>query len=882
MRFIFTALLLLITFGSGDVASAETPEELTKQCQKGSAKACDNLGNLYNDGTGVMKDYFKAVEFYRKACEGQQAGGCANLGWMYEKGRGVTQDAVKAVALYRKACDAQNARGCNNLGLMYANGAGVTQDAVTAVELYRKACDGQYARACFNLGWVYYSPNEEKTGVPRDGLKAMEFFGKACDGQHAEGCFYLGKVYTDGWNVPKGTVDSVKAMEFYRKGCDGKDEKACWALGLQETLILEAQQCQKGNAEICELLGFRYAYAKGVMPDDAKAAEFYLKACEQEAVRCVILGEQYGPGDEPRMIPHDDAKAAEFYRKACDAQQAAGCSNLGIMYHNGTGVRQDAVKAVELYRKACDGQEARGCFNLGVAYANGTGVRQDAVKAVELYRKTCDGQQAAGCSNLGIMYHNGTGVRQDAVKAVELYRKACDAQEAIGCSNLGMMYELGTGVRRSVDAARKFYDKGCKLGAKEGCTLYTNLLAQGKMPRATPPLPVPSQHAEGALDNDRKKLAEERNALANDRQQLEQERRRQEVAKASSPLSLHATATQPDANGDFVITVQTSVDTASLKIDGEEQGGNRDGTYVIHRVARVGEQNVYTISARDVYGNTDTKTVTIARPAADSSPSIPRLNPANVRVQRSQDDVAIIIGIENYKRVAKADFANADAKDFYTYASRALGIRAENIKLLVDDGADVPEILAAFQNWLPLKVNKGKTNVFVFYSGHGYPSQDGKDQYFLPFNVDKQYLDRTSIKQKELIAALVAAAPKSVTMFIDACYSGQTRSGELLLASARPFVLKMDAIAYPANFTVISASSQDQISSSSPELKHGIFSFYLMKGLEGPADGNQDGTITAGEMQAYLSDTVARQAMGMNRQQQTQLVGDAARVLVGR
>ena len=55
-----------------------------------------------------------------------------------------------------------------------------------------------------------------------------------------------------------------------------------------------------------------------------------------------------------------------------------------------------------------------------------------------------------------------------------------------------------------------------------------------------------------------------------------------------------------------------------------------------------------------------------------------------------------------------------------------------------------------------------------------------------------------------------------------------------------------------------------------------------MKGMEGYADGNKDGKITAGEMQEYLSNKVSRQAMSMSRKHDTQLVGDANRVLMVR
>jgi uncharacterized caspase-like protein len=119
-------------------------------------------------------------------------------------------------------------------------------------------------------------------------------------------------------------------------------------------------------------------------------------------------------------------------------------------------------------------------------------------------------------------------------------------------------------------------------------------------------------------------------------------------------------------------------------------------------------------------------------------------------------------------------------------------------------------------------------------------------------------------------------------MFIDSCYSYLSRTGETLWVSARPISLKCKEIGFPPEFTVISASSPDQISSSSPELKHGIFSYYLMKGMEGDADVNKDGKITAGEMQSYLMDNVVRQASLSNRVQQPQLIGDANRVLVGR
>jgi uncharacterized caspase-like protein len=162
------------------------------------------------------------------------------------------------------------------------------------------------------------------------------------------------------------------------------------------------------------------------------------------------------------------------------------------------------------------------------------------------------------------------------------------------------------------------------------------------------------------------------------------------------------------------------------------------------------------------------------------------------------------------------------------------------------------------------------------------PGEDGKSLYILPQGADRQFIAKTALNQQEIIAALQAVKPKSVTMFMDACYSGQIRTGDTLIASARPLALSSTNASFPSEFTVFTASAPDQIASSSPDLKHGIFSYYLMKGMEGDADENRDGKITAAELQTYILEMVGKQAMTLNRRQEPQMVGDLGRVLVGR
>jgi hypothetical protein len=386
---------------------------------------------------------------------------------------------------------------------------------------------------------------------------------------------------------------------------------------------------------------------------------------------------------------------------------------------------------------------------------------------------------------------------------------------------------------------------------------------------------LPKNSTPADIDRERPQPAEER-------RRLNVERTHREQAGNGQRVNLQISNTTPTNDGSYTITIQTNADTASLKLNGDELGGRPDGMYVINRLARAGQETKLDIVARDVYGNTDTKSIVVSRTVTDSAPRYASLDPARVKTRASTDSVAIIIGIQNYKRVPKAEFANSDASAFYDYAIRALGIKSENIKMLLDEQADEVEILTAFRNWLPVKVKKAKTDVYVFYSGHGLPSDDGKSLYILPYGTDRNFIDRTALNQQEIIAAIQSVSPRSVTMFMDACYSGQIRTGDTLLASARPIVLKPSVSTFPPEFTVFTASAPDQIASSSPDLKHGIFSYYVMKGMEGDADENKDGRITAGELQNYLAEMVSRQAMAQNRKQQPQLIGDGGKLVVSK
>ena len=84
----------------------------------------------------------------------------------------------------------------------------------------------------------------------------------------------------------------------------------------------------------------------------------------------------------------------------------------------------------------------------------------------------------------------------------------------------------------------------------------------------------------------------------------------------------------------------------------------------------------------------------------------------------------------------------------------------------------------------------------------------------------------------------------------------------------------------PNNFSIFSASKLDQISSGLSQVKHGIFSYYLMKGLEGKADLNNNKQITNGELLTYMDKKVSKKAAEQGRDQNPSFSGDPDKVLI--
>ncbi len=154
-----------------------------KLCASGRAASCNNLGFLYQHGSGVAKDLSRARALYEQSCEMGAGIGCANLGFLYGTGSGVAKDPSRARALYDQGCEMGDGLGCANLGFLYQHGSGVAKDLSLARALYEQSCEMGDGTGCMGLGILYREA--------KDLSRARALFEQGCELGVDEACKLL-------------------------------------------------------------------------------------------------------------------------------------------------------------------------------------------------------------------------------------------------------------------------------------------------------------------------------------------------------------------------------------------------------------------------------------------------------------------------------------------------------------------------------------------------------------------------------------------------------------------------------------------------------------------------------------------------------------------
>ena len=244
----------------------------------------------------------------------------------------------------------------------------------------------------------------------------------------------------------------------------------------------------------------------------------------------------------------------------------------------------------------------------------------------------------------------------------------------------------------------------------------------------------------------------------------------------------------------------------------------------------------------------------------------------------NENAIAVVLGIEKYRNVGNVSFASRDASIVREYFNKTLGIPINNIYFKLNGEVTKGEMEKIFGGWLQNRVDEN-TSVYVYYAGHGAPSSD-QDAYLIPNDGDPNYAEVTGYSLNKMYDQLGKLPTNNITVFLDACFSGQDREQKLLIKDARGLGIKTKTSAIPEKLNVFSASSNDQVSSGWPDKKHGLFTYYMLKGIQGSADNNNDKQVSYEELSDYIKINVEKQAGFLDRKQnpQSQIVNRKGKI----
>ncbi len=254
----------------------------------------------------------------------------------------------------------------------------------------------------------------------------------------------------------------------------------------------------------------------------------------------------------------------------------------------------------------------------------------------------------------------------------------------------------------------------------------------------------------------------------------------------------------------------------------------------------------------------------IARPSPVASRIRSDIDTPGYRTKERPHDFAVVIGIDGYEALPRAQFAERDAETMRDHLL-AMGYPKRHVVLLKGENATGNGIRKYLEEWLPRNV-KPTSNVLIYFAGHGAPNVKNGKAYLVPWDGDASFLKSTAYPLEQLYDSLNSLKAKHIFVALDACFSGA--GGRSVLAKgARPLVTKVDAgIARKGRIVLFTAASGAEITTTIEGEGHGIFTYFFLKGLQGAAK-NASGAVTVKSLHKYLKPKVQDEARLQNREQ---------------
>lgn len=231
-----------------------------------------------------------------------------------------------------------------------------------------------------------------------------------------------------------------------------------------------------------------------------------------------------------------------------------------------------------------------------------------------------------------------------------------------------------------------------------------------------------------------------------------------------------------------------------------------------------------------------------------------------VEVNRSSEVKiwSIIVGVGRYNHMPALKYTDDDAYRLFAFLKSPEGgaVPDSQIRVLIDEEAKRENILRQMKRIL---LQADENDVVLFYfSGHGY------DGSFIPFDYDGY---NNLLKHTEVIDILSKSRAKHKLVFADACHSGSLLQGESLAAKSPNFKPLTE---YYSSFestkgglALLLSSKSNEYSLEDQGLRQGVFSHYLLRGMKGEANADQNKIVTITELYNYVNKKVKKYTNGI-------------------
>jgi uncharacterized caspase-like protein len=297
------------------------------------------------------------------------------------------------------------------------------------------------------------------------------------------------------------------------------------------------------------------------------------------------------------------------------------------------------------------------------------------------------------------------------------------------------------------------------------------------------------------------------------------------------------------------------------------------GDVIADEVPLVGGYNQIQLSIMSKSGDKFSKTIGVNRKASVLGNAPPVASGAKKeRVAGSgPQHWAVVVGVSEYKNpgIPSLKYADKDAEALADFLRRPEGGGYDNdhMQVLLNKDATLTNVRDKLINFLNQAIDMDL--VVIYFAGHGAPEPARpQNMYLLTYDSDPSSLGTSAFPMWDIQTVLARyISAKRVVVFTDACHSGgiSVNFATRGLADSEPNLVNQylaDLSKTKEGIVVFTASAAGEVSQEFPDMGHGAFTYYLLEGLEGKADLNNDYTVTINELMQYVEEQVKRKTHG--------------------